>query len=624
MKKIIYTVLSLLICGMVSCDSFLDQQPIDKQTTAEDIFTKKSSTEQYLNGCYRFLPEYWTISANEGWGPLSDEADVSFNHDVHKVHQGAFGPSAAYYKKWGSCYKGIRETTYFLNNVHMCRELSDAEMKRFVAEARFCRAYYYFLLIRNYGPVVLMGDRTLGPEDDGNIGRNPLDECVNYVCSELFKAAQDLEVKYENTAALYLGRPTKAAALALRARMMLYAASELFNPSGKSIYSDWKSNTTGENLMPTSYSKQKWVDAAEAARLVIDLPGYSLVEVRGDDGEIDPYQSLYRIYTTQWNDEIIYGRIFNDVAWYKRITPRAMKNCWGGYNPSQKQIDAFAMNTGVYPIRGYKNAGPNGNSDEPIVEAEAGYTETGYTTGYEHPFDKVKADTYNMYVNREPRFYLNITWNGMKLPYEVTGSTVTSTKNVQFYYGGNSGGPSGDRSITGYSVRKMYNNGNNSDQDVWIKPMLWPMIRLAEVYLNYTEALIEAGDLTNPDLLTYWNKVRARAGVPNIEEVYPGIESNQTLLREMIRRERQVELAFENHRYFDTRRWMIAEETNNDYVYGMNIMETTDKPIGGSAFWRRTPFKDYGKRVFPKAFYLHPIEQWELDRNTKLEQAPFY
>ena len=621
MKKIIYIVLAACAVGLAACDSFLDQQPIDKQTTAKDIFSKKASTDQYLYGLFRFIPQYWTISANEGWGPLSDEAEVSFNHDVRKVHQGAFSPSAPYYKKWGPYYKGITATNYFLANVHMCKELTDAEMTQYIAQARFCRAYYYFLLIRNYGPVVLMGDRMLGPEDDGLIGRNTLEECVNYVCSELFEVSKVID---EEQIPNYMGRATKGAALALRARMMLYAASPLFNPVGKSIYEGWKSNTTGENLMPTAYSKKKWEDAAAAAKLVIDMPQYSLVEVYGDDGKLDPYRSLYNVYTTQWNDEIIFGRIFNDAAWYKRITPRAMKDCWGGYNPTQKQVDAFAMNTGVYPIRSYRNAPANGDSDEPVIEPGSGYSETGYTANYEHPFDKVTADTYNMYVNREPRFYINITWNHMKLPYAVVGTTVASTKEIQFYYNGNSGGPSGDRSVSGYSVRKMYNNSNNSDQGLWIMPMVWPMIRLAEVYLNYTEALIEAGDLTNPDLLTYWNKVRARAGVPNIEEVYPGIESDQTLLREMIRRERQVELAYENHRYFDTRRWMIAEETNNGYVYGMDVSVTKDTPIGNSAFWKRTPVKDYGARVFPKANYLHPIEQWELDRDPVLEQAPFY
>ena len=306
-----------------------------------------------------------------------------------------------------------------------------------------------------------------------------------------------------------------------------------------------------------------------------------------------------------------------------------MKDCWGGYDPSQKQVDAFAMSSGKYPIRGYRDAEANANSDEPIIDPDAGYTETGATKNYVHPFDKVAADTYNMYVGREPRFYINITWGGMKLPYDVVGTNVTLTKTIQFFTGtatnpSNSGGPSGDRTVTGYTVRKMYNNSNNSDQGIWMKPIVWPMIRLAEVYLNYTEALIESDDLSNPDLLTYWNKVRARAGVPNIEVVYPGIETDKALLREMIRRERQVELAFENHRYFDTRRWMIAEQTNNDYVYGMDVSAQADLPIGGTAYWKRTAVKDYGKRVFPRAYYLHPVEQWEIDRDPKLEPTPLY
>ncbi len=617
MKRVIIVLFAVMAALVSSCDSFLDQQPIDKQTSAKDIFSKKSSTDEYLYRVYSFIPKYWTISASDGYGPLSDEAEVSFNHQSHQVNQGAFSPSSAYYKKWGNSYKGIREANYFLQNVHLCDELTDEEMAQYIAEARFLRAYYYFLIMRNYGPVVLMGDGVMGPEDDGNIGRNTFEECVEYVSGELLDVSK---VLYAEQIPNYKGRATRGAALALRARLLLYAASELFNPRNESIYKDWKSNTTGEPLMPLTYDNSKWEKAAEAARLVIDLPEFSLVKVMDSDGNIDPYQSLYQVYTTLWNSEIIFGRIFSDEAWYKRITPRVMLNCWGGYNPTQEQVDAFAMANGRYPIRSYKG----GDHLEPEIDPESGYTETGMTAGYLHPFDKVKQDTYNMYVGREPRFYNTITWNGMKLPYATVGSKVTQTKDVQFYYGGNSGGPSGDRSVTGYSVRKMYNSSNNSDQGLWVKPMVWPMIRLAEIYLDYTEALIEAGDLSNPDLLKYWNMVRARAGVPAIQEVYPGIEKDQAMLREMIRRERRVELAYEDQRYFDTRRWMVMEDTNNGYVHGMDVSKTTDKPVGAAAFWKRTPVKDYGKRTFTKAFYLHPIEQWELDRDTRLEQAPLY
>lgn len=204
MKKLLYSIIAgLLLLGNVACDSFLDQQPIDKQTTAEDIFTKKSSTDQYFNGLFRYIPKYWTISADEGWGPLSDEAEVSFNHNSHQVHQGSLSPASPLYKKWGNSYKGIRETNYFLANVHMCKELTEHEMEQYIATARFLRAYYYFLIIRNYGPVVLMGDLMLGPEDDGNIGRSPLDECVNYVCNELYEAAKVLDTKQPDN---FLGR----------------------------------------------------------------------------------------------------------------------------------------------------------------------------------------------------------------------------------------------------------------------------------------------------------------------------------------------------------------------------------------------------------------------------------
>lgn len=148
---------------------------------------------------------------------------------------------------------------------------------------------------------------------------------------------------------------------------------------------------------------------------------------------------------------------------------------------------------------------------------------------------------------------------------------------------------------------------------------LWPYIRLAEIYLNYTEAMIEY-DPSNLDY-QYWDELRARAGLPPIKSVYPGIEEDQNMLREMIRRERNIELAFESFRFFDVRRWQIAEETDKGFMYGMNIMSQDHNP--GGDYWRRVP-TSRGNRIFHRKQYLWPIQQFILDRDNLVEQAPFW
>jgi len=185
-----------------------------------------------------------------------------------------------------------------------------------------------------------------------------------------------------------------------------------------------------------------------------------------------------------------------------------------------------------------------------------------------------------------------------------------------FSTNGNSGpGASHDYPKPGYIWRKMadpsYDTKNGDHGE-----LSWPMIRLAEIYLNYAEALNEY-EPSNPDILTYLNKVRERAGVPNIETVYPGAQGDQAQMRELIRKERQIELSFESHRYFDTRTWMIAEQTDNGPMYGMNVKAQSDNGSTPANFWNRTAFET---RVFKPKHYLFPIRQSEIDRNDQLTQ----
>ena len=216
-----------------------------------------------------------------------------------------------------------------------------------------------------------------------------------------------------------------------------------------------------------------------------------------------------------------------------------------------------------------------------------------------------------MFVNREPRFYVNICFNGA---YWI-GDQKTR---IQLYYTGGSGKKgTWDYPRSGYIAIKNVSPSSNPLNNNYIKrPFL--MMRYAEMLLNYVEALNEY-DPGNPDILTYLNMVRKRAGVPDIEKVYPEAVGNQKQMRELIRRERMVELCYENHRYFDIRTWMIAETEHGD-VYGMNIDATNHN--ANSAFWKRTlstrdsGLSANGHRKFSPRGYLFPISQEEMDRTN--------
>lgn len=659
MKKLIYSLAIAAGLAAVSCDSFLDQQPLDVPSTKEDIFRKRATAEKYLYGVYNYVPNYANQSANgvngEPWTCAGDEADNGANHTVVQINDGSWNPGNIPYDKWDHYWKGIREASYFMQNIHMCEELDPERRDHYYHEARFLRAYYYFLLMRLYGPVPILPNEVPDDPNDSyfrqHLGRDKWDKCVEWVAEELRLAAEGLK---QGQVSSDYGRPTPGAALALRARLLLYSASELFNPRGESVFRGWVSKKSGEELVPTTFDVEKWRKAAAAAKEVIDLrhdgaPAYALVE-KYDNGELNPYKSLYGVWVDKWNSETIFGRIINQQAFYQRMISRSVNNnCWAIVNPSQKLVDAYAMKNGRYPITGYRDAtATTDGGEQPIIDPESGYFEVsaddpfdasvlGYQNNYVHPFDGRKRSIVRMWADREPRFYMDIAYNALDYCLGVSGDgfvpsniAAAKVKTLAHQYNGSGGLPQSSHTATGYCQRKMTSRQIDPTLNTaagWVQPFVYPMIRLAEVYLNYVEALIEC-DPTNADVLLYWNKIRRRAGVPNIEQVYPGIESDQNRMREMIRRERQVELALEGHRYFDTRRWRIAERTNNGKIYGMNIYSSLGSPMGKpidkegrETFYKRT-VSEHGNRLFKQAYYLWPINQDEIDRNRSIEQAP--
>ncbi len=635
MKKTIISIAALSALLLASCESYLDMQPIERFETPEEIFSVKATTNQYLNQIYGFIPREFNTgaaatAAGAGlpWLPCCDEIESSFNNEYVVMNDGTWTPSTAeIYQKWQFFYNGIREANYFLNYVDLCEEYTPEELRLRKAEARFLRAYFYTYLMKMYGPVPLIGDKVNDPNEDFTASRNTYDDCVEYVVRELDDVATMLLPQHPDPDR---GRATSGMAMGLKSRFLLYVASELFNPRGGSIYSDYK-NKEGVNLIPTTFDIQKWEDAAQAALDVIELSSFQLVkeyttvDVEGVPTEvIDPYGSLYSVFFSAWNSEVIWGRKMADNTWFQRTTPRGVgAQAWGGFGVTQQHVDAYAMASGKYPIDPvYTDAGYSYE-----IVPGTGYTEEGWTANFEHPYDGIRNDTWNMYIGREPRFYMDIVWAGMKYPFALTSARgkvpegTTTLATVEFFNGGNSGAPGQNRSMTGYCLRKINSRTASPRDNTWATPMIWSYMRLAEIYLNYIEATIECGRVDDALMFALWDELRERAGLPGILSVYPEATGNQNMLRDLLRRERRIELAFEGLRYFDTRRWMIAEDTDAGPMYGMNVMETTQAP--GTAFWQRTK-TSRADRVFKEKHYLHPVKQRQIDRDSEIEQSPYW
>lgn len=607
MKDIrIHIVALITLFQFSSCEDYLKVELKD-QISFDEVFEKRKTTEEYLAHVYSFIPnEYNPLGAEGSAVPRSDEASFSWLSITYlNYNSGSWGPADSYYVNWSYCYEGINQASIFIDNVHKCLEIPEESRNIMQAEARFIRAYLYFTLFRKYGPVFVWGDKQADKFiDPTSIDRHSLDVNANFMFSEYDKAIKILPLTIESDA--WYGRITKGAAMAAKSRLALYLARPLFN--GCSLYKGLR-NRYGEFLFPQQEDPDKWEVAAKAAKDIIDLNIYSLYE---DRKETDNFKKAIKSYMgvifEKWNSEIIWGRYHSDGITYNVRTapPRVVREGYGGFCPSIKLVDTYPMAvSGRFPVTGYEANG------RPIIDSKSGYIEEGFTSSWIHPIDSdIPIKAHNSCVGRDARFYASILANGMYWINPYKGSKL-----VTFYTGGTSTyDETQDCVKVGYLWRRMSDPANNIEEDKW-GAFCWPMYRLAEVYLNYAEACNEKPDRNEKEALEYINEVRHRSGLNNLEDAYPEVTGNKKLLRELLRKERMIELAFENHRYYDIRTWMISEQEFNGIRYARNLLATNYEDS-----WQRTDqiFKD--KMVFEPKHYLFPIHQDQLEEMVNMTQ----
>ena len=596
--KFKHTVLVLLLLVLVStgCKKFLSQVP-DDRLTIEETFRNRSTAEKFLASVYSYIPREWSQrfvgNSNSGpWTGASDEAEYLWGFVAsNDINIGSWDAGSWFTQVfWRDFYRGIRSASIFIDNIDKVTvDINDEQKRRYKAEARALRAMYSFYLTRIYGPVVLMGNNVIPvdvPASSINLPRNSMDECVEFIVSELDLAAKDLPTKPINDG--NFARLTRGIALSFKARALLQAASPLYN--GNTDYAALK-NKDGKQLISQTYDEKKWQRAAAAYKAFIDefVPGvYTLYRKNDASGNYSPFISLRDVMLDPWNQEVIFGRPDDENARNYEVTPyhngyASEVRGSGGLGATQRQVDAFFM--------------ANGRS---ITDPASGYVASG-TSPFQAPDDNQNRDIFNQWVNREPRFYVNITYDNRKWLNTNSGEVIT-----RLYFKGNSGkGTSNDYCPTGYVVRKGakltdWRNG----QGVQVQ------YRLANLYLDYIEALNEY-DPANSDILKYLNMIRDRAGIPGYGPGGLDIPAGKDAMRAAIWRERQVELCFENVRYFDTRRWKIAEQTDNGPAMGLNIDGTLPD------FYNQKPFET---RVFNKRHYFFPIPEQDINNNPQLVQ----
>lgn len=536
---------------------------------------------------------------------------------------------------WETFPMRIRQAYIFIKYAHALPDVTEKEVNYMKAECRFFIAYFHAVMAMTYGAVPIIRDAT--EEITGEtllLKQEPFNTVVDWAANELLETSKLLPAYYDEDNKY--GRITSIICLAMRARLLTFAASPLVNGNQDPDMVNMK-NCDGVSIFDSTFKPERWKTAVDANKLLIDeaeKAGHKLyIETIGDDVDaFQSYQNALMLRYNQGNMEILFPRTYDDAGYFDRqANPRSMGGA-GAIGVTQSLVDAFFMNNGLVPITGYTNDGAT-----PVINSESGYSETGYSTvdesykttwmyatkgGTEQETEHVivPKNTYKMYCGREPRFYISVLYNE---EYHW-GKDKSNAKNkfANFFSGGEDGGPSHDSPSAGYLIRKRVDpSAIPASSSGTYKKRQGVLYRLAEAYLSYAESLYEYSVATGTytdnetEILDYINRVRYRAGIPQYGKGADQIPVTEAQLRDLIRRERRVELNCEaDIRFDDLRRWKEAETALNGKFYGMNALA---KSTERDEYYKRTL---YQTRRFIS--YWWPIPQDDIDKNTNLRQLP--
>ena len=688
-KKFLVPTLMVIIAASSSCNYLSIEKYVDNDLKLDSVFAQRRLLEGFMWGITEYLPYDEGCILQTGSypfrthtpGPLAtDEGFVTWSTGQYPGMAFVLGEISAnnlgnFDYIWRNWYQAIRQANMVLERMDECQDCLRADNDRILGYTKFLRAYAYYNLVMNFGPVILLGDEVVANNEDlvyYDRTRHTYDQCIEYICEQFEEAAEDLPYRQENQV-MDFGRPTKGAAFALVARLRLQHASDLFNggTSARSYYGNWVRKKDGAHYIQQTYEPKRWAVAAAACKRVMDLydnrgklynlhtiplapnfllyaeevietddQGKETVNITGglptttrdpnyllpwnDDGTggaegICPYQSYLYMFSGDSEmtgvSEFIWGMNSYRTRDITQASFPQTNNGRNGMCVTQKVIDAYEMKDGT------------------SINNSTLYNGSGFATKRSEPFMdyRLNLGVSNMYVNREPRFYASIGFCEGFWPNRSTTNVANRNLTVQ-YYVDSSDGMAGlnptDYPITGYVLKKWVSNNdawNNGEGAIrTFKP--FPMIRYAEILLSYAEALNQLGSNSfTIDGITYnrntdeikkaYNLVRYRAGLPGLNDL--DVEDAVGVMTK-IKRERMIEFLFENRRFFDVRRWGDYETSENEPVMGMNTSG------GRNAYYQKmiVPSARVTQRVVDRKMIFLPIPQAEIRRLPSFDQNP--
>jgi hypothetical protein len=629
MKKFRITIgfTCLALFFSLSCNNdFLNTKPLDK-ISSEATWADGALSQAFVFNVYSFL----------GYGGFEEQAlaaytdEAMFTHagrNINPFTEGAESPGALAWKsstyEWGNMYLAIRQANVAIENLPKAT-FTDLILKdQLLGEAYFLRGYYYQQLVRFYGGVPLI-DKTYGLNEDYTIARNTYDECVKFIVADLDKAAQLLDGK-----SIVPGRASKLAAMALKARVLLYAASDMHDAASLKAKAPGIASFGNMDLLayPSGDRLARWKAAKDAAKAVLDASaGFKLnlsAPVSAEEGK-NNYVSIAMGGKSAIGDK---------TAEVELIFQRT-------HTPLYTQEDNWPLGGIHYGINNGPNGYHNWAGNTPIQQLVDDYEMMdGSKFDWSNPDHK--ADPYS---NRDPRFYATILYDGATWkprPSDVASIDPVNQIQTGYYEGRDDKGAkitingvdtrestveNWNGSRTNYYTRKFIDpNPALADNQSSAQVIPWPFIRYTEMVLNYVETAIELGE--ENEARTWLNKIRFRAGMPAVTE-------SGAALKDRYRNERRVELAYEEHRYHDARRWLIAPTTVGRGIKSINITATLKPGATPNVPYKHDKSKynytytvvdntQNETRKWVDKMYFRPISRDEINRNEKLVQNPGY
>jgi hypothetical protein len=624
----------LMTVMLTSCNKYLDVVP-DNAPVLDQAFAMRTMAERYLTTCYSSIPNNFSVTGNPGWLSgdefwMSSESTYSgyYNWRVALGYQNGDSPLL---NAWdgnqgaSSLWTGITNCNIFLENIMSVPDMDNAEKLMWASEVKFLKAYYHFLLLRQYGPIPIRDDNTSVSDEPGAtlLPRNSVDECFDYIAS-LIDESMDYLMDDVTAVNSETGRITKIVAKAAKAEILVYAASPLFN--GNTGTEASIKNKDGKVLFNPTYSAAKWELAAIACKDAIDFAHQFGKKLH----TWTPTAGLDPVASTQYQMNI--REAFNESSNNAEILWLDTRATASATVQGNFMLPRYTTNATSGTLLGYISATLN--------IAEKFYTKNGVpmeediTYPYGNRYDLVTVPSTDAYkydlvagqqtarlnMDRENRFYGTLMFDAGRVFMLQAGSDANAY-NINLKYSGASGKVNPTHfNITGYASKKHFNYRNTVGASNAYSARLfgYPLIRLASLYLYYAEALNELNG-PSEEAYEYIDLVRSRVGLNGVVESWQDYSSNPNKpgtkegLREIIKRERTSEFALEGVRFYDVLRWKDGVKEFNTAILGWDINQST---VG--SYYRTTMMYI---RSFLEKDYFWPVSLNERRRNPNLVQS---